>query len=206
MGHAEGVAIEGGYPVELIHAMAQSDRVFSYRIVGGKPVFVERYPDPSRGEVLLTDDGLEDNEDTIEALARGEGNDVLTLNARLAQKLQVSDGTVDSLEDLMMALGLGRTGVVIEGGAERITQGWSKGVVSAERQLRKMWEEANEIQVGGDYKERTRARGQRRRIFEKMIGIIRRYGESLQFRNYPREADLLRMIEQIKLQQLADRK
>lgn len=206
MGHAEGVAIEGGYPIELVHAMAQSDRVFSYRMVNGEPVFVEDYPDPSRGEVLLTDDGIDDNEDTIQALARGEGNDVLTLNARLAQTLRVSDGTVDSIDDLLFALGLGRTGVVIEGGSDRITKGWSRGVVSAERQLRKMWEEADEIQVAGDYKERTRARGQRRRIYEKMIGIIRKYGESLKFRSYPREAQLLQLIEQIKLQQLADKK
>lgn len=206
MGHAEGVAIEGGYPVDLIHAMAQSDRVFSYRIVNGKPVFVEGYPDPAKGEVLLTDDGMGDNEDDIRALARGEGNDVLTLNARLAQKLQVSDGTIDTLDDLLMALGLARTGVVIDGGADRITESWSRGVTNANRQLAKMWQEANEIQVTGDYKERTRARGQRRRMFEKMIGIIRKYDESLQYRQFPNEAQLLQMIEQIKLQQLADKK
>ncbi|MFG0326527.1 MAG: hypothetical protein ACF8SC_04565 [Phycisphaerales bacterium JB037] len=207
MGHAEGAALHGGYPVELVRAMAQVERVYSYRLVGGKPVFIEGEPNPANGEVLLTDDGQGENEDTIQELARSEGNDVLTLNADLARKLAISKGTVETLDDLLFSLGISRNYVRVDDRSGKILESWAEGVENAERRLRTLMQEFNEIQVQGDYRERTRARGQRRRLLEQMQGIIRKYEESLNLRQIgvPDVATLQAMIERIKLEQLADR-
>lgn len=205
---AKGAAIEGGYDTKVIEAMTMIEKVFSYRLEGGKPVIEERLPDPSLGEILLTDDGLDANKDTIEQLARSQGNDVLTLDATLAQKLQISDGTVNTTEELLYALGLSRTGVRVDQNADKIMQQWSDGVTNAERRLRKLWQDFQGIQVQGEYSERTRARGQQRRTLEEMQGILRRYEEALvpQRLGIPDYNSISIMIEQIKLQQLADKK
>lgn len=208
MGHAEGAALHGGYPVEIVRAMADRRYVYSYRMEGGRPIFIEEFPDPSKGEILLTDHGEDEFEDTIEQLARSQGNDTLTLDAELAQKLGVSKGTVQTLDDLIFAMGLSRSSQIIDGSSQRIMQSWADGLVTARRQLRKLWQEYNEIQVGGDYNERTRARGAQKRKLREMLGILRKYEESLnpgQLR-IPDEAQILQLIKQIELQQLADRK
>lgn len=205
---AKGAAIEGGYDTKIVEAMTMIEKVFSFRLEGGKPVIVERLPDPSLGEILLTDDGLEANEDTIEQLARSQGNDVLTIDATLAQKLQVSDGTVNTDEELLYALGLSRSSVRVDQNADKIMQQWSDGVTNAERRLRKLAQEYQGIQVQGEYSERTRARGQQRRTLEEMQGILRRYEEALvpQRIGVPDYNTISILIEQIKLQQLADKK
>ncbi|MCB9844784.1 MAG: hypothetical protein H6811_02190 [Phycisphaeraceae bacterium] len=210
MGHAEGICIQGGYPVELVRAMAQVERVYSYRIEGGHAVWVENYPDPSRGEVLLTDDGKDERADTIQELARSQGNDVLTLNADLALTLGISKGTVDTLEDLLFSLGISRNSAIIDGQSKSIMDGWERSLDNAQRELRRLWQEAWEVQVAGDYNERTRARGIRRQKLERMQAIIRRYEEALgrflRQNGIPGVDQLQQIIEQIKLEQLADKR
>jgi len=203
---AVGAARVGGYPAELVRAMTMIDEVYSYRIVNGRPLIIQGYPDPSRGEILLTDDGTDENADTVQEETRNEGNDVLTLNADLARKLEVSDGTVSSLDDLLFALGIDRDHVRVDDQSDRIMDRWEQGVTNAERQLRKLWEEYTTIQVQGDYAERTRARGIQKRSLQRMIGLIRRYGEALALGQLgiPDEAGLRRLIERINLEQLAD--
>ena len=135
------------------------------------------------------------------------GNDVLTLNADLARKLAISKGTVESLDDLLFSLGISRNYVRVDDQSDKIMESWADGVDNAERRLRTLMQEFGQIAVQGDYRERTRARGQRRRLLEQMQGIIRKYEESLNLRQIgvPDVATLQAMIERIKLEQLADR-
>lgn len=208
MGHAKGAALLGGYPGELVEAMADRRKVYSYRVVGGRVELKNDWPDVGGGWTLLTDDGEGANADTIQQLARSEGNDTLTLDAKLAQTLQVSKGTVNSLDALLFALGLSRNATVIEGQSEKIMDGWEKGLASAERRLVDLWREYNEIQVGGqDARERNAARGRQIRKLEDMIKLIRRYEEAIvpgQLR-IPGEPDLRIIIERIRLEMMRDR-
>ncbi|MFG0282997.1 MAG: hypothetical protein ACF8R7_01120 [Phycisphaerales bacterium JB039] len=201
---AKGFAIENGYDPRLIEAMTRIEYVLSYRMRGGKPEYFERMPE-NPGELLLTDNGLEDeNKDSDIDRVRGRGNDWLTLDADLAQRLGVSKGTVSTLDDLLFELGLSRTAEVV-GNADRIMEGWTLGVDRAERQLRELWQQQAGIAVGGDWDERRRARGQKINLLEQMKRLIRKYKESLGG-GYPSEAQLETMIQQLKLEQLADKK
>ncbi len=205
MGHAEGMAIQGGYDTRLVRAMANVEYVLSYELVGGEPVYYERYPE--EGETLLTDDGLDENEDTIQELARSQGNDVLTFDADLAYALKVSKGTVETLDDLIYELGVARNNVIERGRSEQIQEKWSEGLVEATRTLPKLWRDFNEIPIQGDRRERARARGQRKRIALEMQSIMRRYEEALNPRQVgvPSESELNIIIEQMRLDQLRDR-
>ncbi len=208
MGHAEGIAIIGGYPTELIHAMADRREVYSYRISGGKVEFRNDWPDPSRGWRLLTDDGEDGNKDTIQQLARSQGNDTLTLDARLAQTLQVSKGTVNTLDALVFELGLSRNSVIVEGNSDRIMDRWESGLSTAERRLKQLWREYNEIQIQGQTpRERNADRGRQIRKLEDMIKLIKRYEEAVSTRELriPGEGDLRIIIERIRLDMIRDR-
>ena len=203
---AEGAALLGGYDPQIVEAMAMLSEVFSYRIEGGRAVIVRGYPDPAKGEILLTDDGQEDREDTIQQLARNQGNDVLTLDATLAQRLGVSKGTAATVEDVVFQMGLGRGYEMIEGQSDRIMQGWTRSLVNAERQLRELWEQFGEIQVGGDRNDRRRARAMQIRTLERMIAVIRKYEEAVipQRLGVPPRDWMETRIAQIRLEQLAD--
>lgn len=204
---AEGAALLGGYDPLIVEAMAMLSEVFSYRIEGGKAVIVRGWPDAGKGEILLTDDGEGENQDNIQQLARNQGNDVLTLDATLAQRLGVSKGTAATLDDVIFQMGIGRNHVVVEGQSDRIMEGWSRSLINAERQLRELWEQYNEVQVAGNQQQRRRARSMQIRTLERMIAMVRKYEEAVipqQIGVPPRNWMEIR-IESIKLEQLADR-
>ncbi|MCC5786673.1 MAG: hypothetical protein JJU33_08235 [Phycisphaerales bacterium] len=205
---AKGIAIAGEYPPEIIEAMAMRRQVWSYRLEGGRPVFRQGWPDAGRGEILLTDDGRGENADTIEQIVRGEGNDTLTMTADLALTLGVSRGTVRTLDDLLLEIGVGRNFTRVDERAERIVAGWSRDLVNSERRLRQLFREFQEIQVQGDYNERTRARGRQIRTLEQQIlPLIRRFDGSINpFLGVPPVEEIQRIIERIKLEQMADRR
>lgn len=204
---AKGIAIAGDYPPEIIEAMAMRRQVWSYRLEGGRPVFRQGWPDAGRGEILLTDDGRGENADTIQQIVRGEGNDTLTMTADLALTLGVSQGTVRTLEDLLLELGVGRNFTRVDDRAERIISSWSTGLVGAERQLRQLFREFNEIQVQGDFNERTRARGRQIRTLESAQRLVRRYDDALNpFLGVPPIEEIQRIIDRIRLEQMADRR
>ncbi len=208
MGHAKGVAIKGGYAPQLVEALADRRKVYSYRIRGGQVEYLNDWPDVTQGWILLTDDGEGDNKDTIQQLARSEGNDTLTLNAKLAQTLQVSKGTVNTLDALLFALGLSRNSTLVKGQSERIMDRWEEGLANAERRLRDLWREYNEIQVQGrDARERNAARGRQIRKLQDMIRLLRRYEEAINPAQLgiPGEPDLRIIIERIKLEMMRDR-
>ena len=212
LGHAEGWAIAGGYDPRLIRAMASKPYVLSVRYEGGKPVYIERMPDPLKGEELLTDDGIGEHKDKPGEVMRGEGNDVLTLNAELAKKLLVSKGTVDSFSDLLFQLGLDRNGVEVKGQSKTITEGWVKDLVNAKKRLKQLLEEYGEIKPKppGGYDERRTARAQQIKKLDDMINIMNKYKESItQFflakNRIPSVKTLEGQRDKLKLDQQADK-
>lgn len=175
--HAVGWARKGGYSEPLVRALTMPEFVLTVKLVNGQPQFFERYPE-SPDEELLTDDGKEVNADSLEAIVRGEGNDVLTLNARTAKLINLSQGTVDTRDELLAATGYDREGVVIEGRSKKIMKDWSDGLDRAKKQLRTMLEEFREIRVEGDRQQRIRARGSMINKIEQIKGLLRRYLEA----------------------------
>lgn len=208
LGHAEGRAIKGGYAPEIIRAMARDEYVLSYSISGGKPVFHERTPEADT-ETLLTDDGKDDRQDNIQALARGEGNDCLTLTPKIAYDLGVSRGTVDTLQDLIFQLGLARDHVMLKARAPQIMKTWKDGIAKAKRDLPRLWREYNQVQVAapGGYQQRNQARGKRVAILNEMLAIIRRYEEALNPNQYraPNASQIEAIKKTIELERLQDR-
>lgn len=181
LAHAEGWANKGGYPVELVRAMASFDYVLSYRLEGGRPVFFNRMPE-GPGEILLTDDGAENTPraDTNSQRVRGEGNDFLTLNARLARDLSVSRGTADSLDDLLLQMGLSRSATVIKDRGERIMQRWSTNLDNAKDQIVRLLEEYNEIQVEGETPaDRNADRSRQLRKINEIEAVLSRFEEAI---------------------------
>ena len=71
-----------------------------------------------------------------------------------------------------------------------------------------MWEDYQEVQVGGSYEERKRARGQQIRILDDLERLLRRYEEALNPGQIgiPGLGDIGILRERIKLDQLRDRK
>ncbi len=212
MSSVESWAVKGGYDYRLIRAICRFEYVLSYKWEGGKAVYIEQMPE-NPGEILLTDDGDDQagRRDTIQERVRGTGNDVLTLSADLAERLDFSKGTVDTLEDLIFSLGIARNSTVVDGRSERIMEAWPRAVSDAKRDLRRLWNDFQDVQVGGDYAERARGRGQQMSKIREMLGIIKRYGESLDgafYQQYglPDEQWLKDRLKQIELEQQLDKR
>ncbi len=178
LGRAEGKANEGGYSYRLVRAMAVPEYVLSYSIEGGQVRYFERMPE-NPNEFLLTDDGKDANQDSDKAIISGEGNDVLTLNAKLAKDLQVAKGIVDTEEDLLFELGLSRNADKTYGRSKEIMKSWSKDVDQAERDIQRMLSETQEQRPSSTYDERVRSRGIEKALWLKIISTLDRYGEAL---------------------------
>lgn len=194
MGHVEGMAIRGGHPPELVRAMCRTEYVLSVGFEGGRPLFHERMPE-SAEEILLTDDGQGDNEDASPL----DGNDVLTLTADVAQRIGFSKGTVDSLEDLMFELGIARNYQLVESRGQKILGAWSTEIEEAERTIRRVWGQMADTPIGGEYEERTRARGVHLRALKQIRGVVDRYQEAINPRNLPQPMGLDQLVTWLNL-------
>ena len=212
MGHAEGMALTGGYDPRIVKAMARPEYQLWVRFVGDKPVFIERQEDVQPNDVLLTDDGKGANADTIQALARFAGNDVLTLDAAWAYKLGISKGTVATLDDLMYELGIERNYTRVDKKSASITENWTRDLARARKTLRKLWyEEYAEIQVSGaTSRDRNKQRARQINVIKKMQVLLKKYAYpekalsagSLRIPDY---ATLNTMKEQIRLEIMRDK-
>lgn len=136
---------------------------------------------------------------------------MLTLNAELAKKLLISKGTAATLDDVLYQMGISRQAKIVDGRSKYIMESWSRGLDDARRQLRRLITDYVRIQVGGDYDERSRARGRQIALLNDMLRIYMRFGEGItaQWRGQngvPSEPDIKLLIDQIKLQQLQDRR
>lgn len=208
MGHAQGLAISGGYDPRLVRAMMQIEYVASYSLATGTPEIFERAPEP--GEFWLTDNGFKEEEaDDLWSRQSGDGNDVLTLKADLAVKLGVSRGTARSVEELLRLAGIERYELV-EARGDEILADWNRNVDRAERELPKLFQEFQAIQVQGEWADRRRARSQKMRVIQEAIDLVKRYGEGM-FGGSKEQieqtvGELNTFMEQLKLEQLRDKR
>lgn len=182
LGHAEGLAITGGYAPELIRAMARQDYWLAYRVRGGQIEFLQREPgetDASEGWILLTDDGEGKNKDEMKDVVRGRGNDVLNLDAETAVQLQVSDGTADTLDDLVFLLGYGREYAELGEESNDTLESWSDRIERAEDSLRRLSEDIQAAQgnAGRRGEDPRRAIGEQIRRYQQMRSILGQYEE-----------------------------
>lgn len=213
MGHAEGWTLAGGYDFRLIRAMSYPNYVLSYRMTDGKPDLFEDYPS-NPGEELLTDDGKETNADSLQAILRGVGNDVLNIDARLGEILGINRKTVDSKDDLLAAMEIAITGVEVPGRSKNIMRDWTTGLDNTKRQLKKLRQDFDDVRVQdpGDFGARSKARGQRRTMLEQMLRLQKgRFGEGLTARwlyetRIPDELVIGIELETIRIEQTKDRK
>jgi hypothetical protein len=189
LGAAEGFAIKGGYGehLDVMRAMLRKQNWLFVKIEGGRPIYATTRPSDESGWRLLTDDGDGDNADT----SVFEGNDILSLDARLAEELSLSDGTADSIDDLAFHLGVHRDyQVVKEMKGQKIFDRWTKNVDDAVAKvnmsednglpLGTLWAEYNDLdEGGGDFDERKRIRGLKIRLLRQISGLFNRYEEVL---------------------------
>ncbi len=179
MGHAIGWVNHSGFPqAELLtRGLVRQSTILSVRFEDGRPVLFEGFPtNPS--EELLTDDGEGENQDDIGQIARGQGNDVLTLDQRTAKLIGVSKGTVATKDELLSTLGVSRD-ALIDGRSDRIMQDWNRGLENTYNTLQRISREFFEIEVQGDYNERRAARAGRISKLEQMKSIGLRWNEGL---------------------------
>lgn len=207
MGRFEGLVRQGGYPMEIVRAMSRSDENCSVTFEGDKPVF---HADLT-GEEILCDGADRNRRDTMEQLVRLEGNDVLTLNARIAQKLGVSKGVVSNEDDLVAALGVERGYVMLNERANRIFKNWSQDVSAAETDFRKLWRDYNDIRINGrNANERNSQRGKQLKILNDIKSKLETYKEAInprEIQGAPKDwvSEINVMIERIKTDMRLDR-
>jgi hypothetical protein len=205
MGHVEGIAIQGGYDTRLVKAMIVEEYELSVDLVGGQPI----YHEDLTGEIPLTDSGQGEYEDVISTGGTTAGsmvrNDVLNIDAEMAYRLRLSDGTANTLEELMDLLGE-RKFRLIEGTPQKRLAKWSEGI---DRDVPRIRDRMAEIerrrgQVRGDFKERTRMRGSILREIEKVLSLVKTYEEVLD-PNQGFKTNLILLRDEIKREQITDK-
>jgi hypothetical protein len=186
MSAAQGMAIRGGYNELIVNAMTRIDEEIAVEFIGGEPEFI--LGEAVGEQIQLTDNGLvQGNADTPEQRMRGLGNDVLTLRADMALKLNVSQGTAGTFPELWRSMGIDRTVEVIGDSdgdwvtdeAERIMNGWGNGLRNAIRTLRSLQQDYAEVQVNGNFRQRNAARGRQEDILKEQRRLLVKYGEAI---------------------------
>ncbi|MFG0252096.1 MAG: hypothetical protein ACF8NJ_04400 [Phycisphaerales bacterium JB038] len=201
MGHVEGIAINGGYDTRLVRAMIFEEYELSVDLEGGQPV----YHEDLTGDIVLTDSGQGEFADTISTGGTTAGsmvrNDVLNLDDEMAYRLRVSDGTADTIEQLMYLLGL-RKYHLLDGSPQKRLAKWSEGIDRDVPRIRDRMAGAERRmgQIRGDYQEATRTRGAIIRELKEILALVKRYEEVLDpGQNFRIRIEL--WIDQIKRQQ-----
>ncbi|MBX3390628.1 MAG: hypothetical protein KF691_14365 [Phycisphaeraceae bacterium] len=214
MARAEGFLIRGGYDPMIIQAMCRPGYLLSYRLEGGRPIFLERAPERP-DEFALTSGEMGDS---MQASVRGTTKSVLTLNSDTARAINVSKGTADNLDDLIFQLGLSRNHQIVNGASKRIMDGWKRDLNNATKEIKRILEDFDADQSGGgvvagtgSYEQRTQSRGKQIRQYDTIINKLKLYGEAFGPRwhadnRVPSLTQLELQREQIELQQLVDRK
>ncbi len=175
-GAVRGLGNKGGYDEMIIQAMTKTSYVLSVTYEGGEPKLF----DDLTGEELLTDDGQGANRDTLEELARGKGNDTLTLSADTAMKLKVSKGTAATADDLLEQLGIVRNYKRLDSRADGIFKNWETRVQRAERDMVEFMRQAAAVQPENDTADaRVAARGRQIGLLERCRRLIEQYNKSL---------------------------
>ncbi len=178
----KGLAEEGGHDMRIMKAMCWGDYILSYRIVGGQVEFEEKMP-PSPEWFLLKDDGAvnKDHADSMQDIVRMKGNDFLTLDARQAYDIGFSNGTADTLDELLGKMGITRNYSQLKGKSGVILKEWSANITKSELEVGKLLRMYRGVQVKapGQYEQRTAARGERIRLLQQVQSILKQFGEGI---------------------------
>lgn len=191
MAHAEGFLIKGGYQehVAALRAMLRKHIWLLVRFEGGKPIYLDHEPkdeETSHEWTILSDDGDGENKD--EAVL--EGNDLFLLEPDWAEKLGLSDGTVETIDDLAFRLGVQRNYKEVEKNkGQKAVDAWKTGIDEALKNINpedrpemrqgRLWREFNEIDIDGDFNERKRDRGRKISLLKQIREIANKYSEVL---------------------------
>ena len=181
LGHLEGIVNAGEHDFRLMRAMTRREFVLTLAYDDdGKPVLVERLPE-NPAEELLTDSGTGAEQDSQSEVLDGRGNDWLTLDARRASLVGLSKGTVDTPDELLLALGLDRSGRKIESKSTKIFDDWRSGVDRAERALKKAMRELQDVRVEppAGWNERRQARSRQKKFLLEIKRIQQQWEEAL---------------------------
>lgn len=212
-GAVRGIGNKGGYNEMIVQAMTKTTYVLSVTYEGGQP---KLFPDMT-GEELLTDDGLDGNRDTLEDLARGRGNDTLTLSADTAVKLKVAKGIAATPDDLMDQLGIVRNYKRLDSRSDAIFKNWETRVQRAEQDMEEYIRQFRAVRAENDTPDaRVAARGRQLGLLERCRRLIEQYNKSLNpealgelFGAYDPEQALTRLgiqIERLKQLNMYDRR
>ncbi|MFZ4573460.1 MAG: hypothetical protein ACOYN0_03620 [Phycisphaerales bacterium] len=213
LGHLIGICEAGGHNPLLMRAMTRRECVLTLATdADGKPLLVERLPEDT-SEELLTDSGEDVYQDNAIQVGSGDGNDWLDLPARRASLIGLSKGTVDTPDELLLALGLDRAGRKIEGQSTKIMKKWRSSIDAAERSLRKAREELADVRVEppAGYNERKQARTRQKKLLQEMKRTQETWGEGLlaeflQRERIPPIPNIEDAINDIEAQQKLDKK
>ena len=213
LGHLEGILRAGGYDPNIMRAMTRKEFVLTLGYDSdGKAVLLERRPENS-AEELLSDSGAGAEQDSLDQVMSGEGNDYLTLNSRTASLIGLSRGEAVTEDQLLQALGLDRSGRQIKSKSSKIPEDWVRNIDRAERALLKAAEGFRDVQVQapGGWNERRAARSKQKKFLQEMKSIQNKWGEGLtqQFlgqNQIPPIQQIDDLINQIDTAQLMDKK
>lgn len=194
---AKGLAEKGGHDARIIEAMTRGEYILSYRVAGGKVELLERMPE-TPDEILLKDDGRVNQErtDSLQDIVRMKGNDYLTLDALTAFNIGFSDGTADTVDELLSKLGVTRDYAIVKNTSGKVLNDWSREISKAEADIGKLIRSYRgvEVKAPGGYKERTAARTQQKNYLRQVQSIAKTYGEAI---NPQRFGDASSIISQI---------
>lgn len=186
--HAQGFMIKGGYGnhIPALMAMLRKQVWLFVRFEGGKPIYLDREPEEKDGPdwTMLSDDGEGDNEDEAVLI----GNDLFLLEPDWAEKLGISDGTVETIDDLAFRLGVQRNYKAIEKNkGQKAVDAWKSGIDEAiknvapqeteTRRLGKLWRDLAEVPDGTDFDDRRKNRGRKITILRQIRAIVSQYAE-----------------------------
>lgn len=191
-GRAQGLALKGGHPLELLNAMVRRDYVLS---------------------ADFTDTGVRLREDDSGATLLTDATDCLSLGADMAKRLGLSSGTADTQSELFTLMGLPPTNIQRVGDAEAIFHHWRDELLDAERDIPALRRRFNEVTIEPPYgyDQREAARRERTRLAREMLALLDRFDGSLNAAAIGEEPDRLRewvadVIVKIQQQQSLDKR
>lgn len=213
LARCKSLAEKGGHDARIMTAMTRGDYILSYRMVGGKPEFLEGSMPPGPEWFVVKDDGPinDENRDTMADLVRMNGNDYLTLGSQSAFDIGFSKGTADTVDDLLFKMGIDRNFAVVKNRSGDVFKEWSKDVGKCEQDIGKLIRQFQNVEVRAPagYRERTAARTQRINILRQIQSVAREFAEALNPRRFGDADGLISdtqvVIDRIQTEQRLDR-
>ncbi len=213
LARCKSLAEKGGHDARIMTAMTRGDYILSYRMVGGKPEFLENKMPPGPEWFVIKDDGPinQENQDSLADIVRMNSNDYLTLGSQSAFDIGFSKGTADTVDDLMFRMGITRNYAIVKHRSNEVFKEWSKDVSKCEADVLRLIRQYQGVTVRapGGYRERTAARTQQINILRQIQSTVRSYAEAINPRRIGAPDDLIIdtqiVIDRIQTEQRLDR-